>query len=70
MLSKSHNPSDNTLEITLVAVSAVFLSLATIAIGIRLWSRRIQRCSLVLNDYAAIVAWVRDITKSISLAVG
>ena len=46
------------MGITTNVIDAVFLGLATIAVGIRLWSRKIQRYSLVLNDYAAILAWV------------
>ena len=71
MYSRSLSPSrDNTLEITLVAINAVFLGLATVAIGIRLWSREIQRCGLALNDYAAMLAWVRNSAQTVPLAVG
>ena len=48
-----------TMETTLVAINGVFTGLATVAVGIRLWSRKIQRCSLSLNDYAAMLGWVR-----------
>lgn len=43
---------------TLIICGYTFLGLATIAIGIRLWSRKIQRKALILNDYAAMLAWV------------
>lgn len=39
-------------------IYSLFLGLAAIAIGIRLWSRKIQRHRLSLNDYAAVLAWV------------
>ncbi|KAM0801841.1 hypothetical protein BDR22DRAFT_888293 [Usnea florida] len=41
-----------------IAINSVFLCLAAVAVGIRLWSRRIQRHVLCLNDYAVILAWV------------
>lgn len=44
--------------ITTIVINTVCLGLATVAVGIRLWSRKIQRHSLVLNDYAAMLAWV------------
>ena len=46
------------LGISTIVIDAVFLGLATVAVGIRLWSRKIQQHILVLNDYAAILAWV------------
>ena len=54
-LTSSHGGA---MGITLIAVGSVFLGLATVAIGVRLWSRKIQRHSLLLNDYAAVIAWV------------
>ena len=42
----------------LIVVNGVLLGLATVAVCIRLWSRKIQRHGLVLNDYAAVLAWV------------
>lgn len=54
-LSLSHGDA---LGITLIVIADVFMGLATLAVGIRLWSRKIQRHSLVLNDYAAILGWV------------
>lgn len=41
-------------------VQIVFEVLAIIAIALRIWSRRLKRTSFVLNDYAAIVALVRE----------
>lgn len=46
------------VDTTLIICGYTFLGLATIAIGIRLWSRKIQRQALMLNDYAAMLAWV------------
>lgn len=42
----------------MVVTSDVLLGLTFVAIGIRLWSRKIQRHGLFLNDYAAVFAWV------------
>ena len=46
------------LQVTVLVLDALFFALATAAIGIRLWSRRIQRHRLCLNDYAILLAWV------------
>lgn len=46
-----------------IVIDSVLLSLATIAISIRLYSRKLQRYSLLLNDYAAMLAWVRTMTQ-------
>ena len=46
------------MGVILVVITNVFLGLATIAVSIRLWSRKIQRNGLFLNDYAAMLAWV------------
>lgn len=59
MHSRNLGPSHgDALGIILIVISSVFLGLTTIAISIRLWSRKIQRNSLVLNDYTAMLAWV------------
>ncbi|KAI0552561.1 hypothetical protein F4679DRAFT_581464 [Xylaria curta] len=41
-----------------VIVSFISTPLAMIALGLRLWSRRLQRVSLAFNDYMAITAMV------------
>ena len=46
------------MGIMTIVIGTVCLGFATVAVGIRLWSRKIQRHSLVLNDYAAVLAWV------------
>ncbi|KAH7115007.1 hypothetical protein B0J11DRAFT_539612 [Dendryphion nanum] len=46
-----HNPRG----LRLIIVLSVFLLLAIISVGLRLWGRRIQRKSLVFNDYAIMV---------------
>ena len=59
MFSRHLSPSHGgALGLTLIINNNLFLGLATIAIGIRLWSRKIQRHGLSLNDYAAMLAWV------------
>ena len=54
-LSISHGDG---LGITTIVIDTACLGLATVAVGIRLWSRKIQQHRLVLNDYAAMLAWV------------
>ena len=51
------------MGITAIVIDSVLLSLATIAISIRLYSKKLQRQSLLLNDYAAMLAWVRILTQ-------
>lgn len=48
----------NRLGIALICVSTVLSTLATLAVILRLWSRRIQSVAFMLNDYAAVVALV------------
>lgn len=48
----------DSLGITVIVLDALFLGLSAVAVGIRLWSRRIQGLGLSLNDYAAVLAWV------------
>lgn len=43
-----------------MAVSFLFLGIATAAVGLRLWSRKLKKTSLGLNDYAILTALVRD----------
>lgn len=61
-LRPSHE-TGNELGTTLVVVIDVLLGLASVAVGIRLWSRKTQRHGLFLNDYAAVFAWVRGVLK-------
>lgn len=60
-LSATHG---NSINIIYIVIADVFLGLATLAVGIRLWSRKIQRQSLVLNDYTAILGWVETMIKT------
>lgn len=46
------------LCIVVIAISAFLVALDTAALGIRLWSRRLQGLSLCFNDYAMLLAWV------------
>ena len=45
-------------SIKLVVICAVFLPLAVVATGLRLWARRLKRVSLSLNDYLIVAALV------------
>lgn len=59
MYSRGLSPSHgDAIGVILVVITNVFLGLTTFAVSIRLWSRKIQRNGLFLNDYAAILAWV------------
>ena len=44
--------------VMLIALSAIFLALALIAVALRLWSRRLMRAQLALNDYLVLLAMV------------
>ena len=50
--------SDNRKGIDLIILTVVFLALATVAVGLRVWARRIRRRALGFDDYACFVAWV------------
>ena len=59
MYQRSLGPGQgDPLGTIVVVLDSVFLSLAAVAICIRLWSRKIQGLGLYLNDYAAVLAWV------------
>ena len=42
-----------------VTIIAVFSSLASVAVVLRVWARRIQNIPLALNDYLIVLALVR-----------
>ena len=42
----------------LLVVSASCFALASGAVALRLWARRIKGCCLCFNDYAILAAWV------------
>lgn len=44
-----------------IAVQTVLLAVGLIAVGLRLWSRRLQHNSLQGNDWLVIPAAVRDL---------
>ncbi len=50
--------SDNWEGINLIILTVVFLALATVAVGLRIWAKRIRRRALGSDDYACFVAWV------------
>ena len=52
------DPGSQDLGPHVVILDSIFLTLATIALGIRIWSRKIKGYDLCLNDYAVLVAWV------------
>lgn len=59
----------NALGILEPVIYSIFLGLAAIAVGIRLWSRKIQRHGLSINDYAVVLAWVwKSTLATVSMA--
>ena len=59
MIQRDVIPPSNTLGWTVVVLDVLLLSLSACALVVRVNSRHIQRHSLCLNDYLAILAWVR-----------
>ena len=53
---------------TYFAVACVFQGIAVLAIAARLWSKRIVRLSLQLNDFAILIALVRHFGSILLLA--
>ena len=47
-------------NVQLIILCSVFLALAIVTVGLRLFTRRIKRTKLRINDYLIIVALVRD----------
>jgi branched-subunit amino acid transport protein len=43
-----------------IAVETPFLLLALVAVALRLWARKLKRRTLEFNDYAILVAIVRQ----------
>ena len=54
------NLYDGDRGLQLIIISVVFGSLATVAVALRLMSRRIKRKNLAADDYWIILALVRD----------
>ena len=52
------SPMGTVVVAMVIAMIALFMALDTAALGIRLWSRRLQGFSLCFNDYAVLLAWV------------
>ena len=46
------------LGVVIIAITVFLVALDTAALGLRLWSRRLQGLSLCFNDYAVLLAWV------------
>ena len=45
-------------SVKLLAVTVIFLALAVIAVGLRIWARTIKRVMLQMNDYYIFLALV------------
>lgn len=48
----------NPTGIAVLAVSSVGIFVALVAVGFRIWARRLKKKRLNLGDYLIIVAWV------------
>lgn len=46
--------------IKIIILCVIFLALATTAVGLRIWARRIKGSLLCLNDYTILAALVGD----------
>jgi hypothetical protein len=53
-----HSLGHNWLGKADIAVQTIFLAVSLVAVGLRLWSRRLQSCSLQLNDWFIVLATV------------
>lgn len=51
-----------------IAVQTVLLAICFVAVGLRLWSRRLQQVSLQGNDWLIVAATVRALVKTMCLA--
>ena len=47
-----------------ITANAVLLALATIAVLLRLWARRLRDKALVLNDYTIVLSLVSNYTRT------
>lgn len=47
-----------------IAVQTILLAAGFVAVGLRLWSRRLQQVSLQVNDWLILAAAVRSYTWS------
>ena len=54
-LNQALGPTYYTKHITVIAV---FSGVASVAVGLRFWARRIQNMSLELNDYLIVLGLV------------
>lgn len=48
---------------SIIAGTSVVFTLASVAIILRLWSRRLKRVRLGLDDWLILAAWVRPSTR-------
>ena len=55
-IENTHDISPRALK--LLVISASCFALASGAVTLRLWARRIKGCHLSFNDYAILAAWV------------
>lgn len=52
--------------VALIFINSIMITMAALAICLRLWSRRMKRTFLQFNDYIILVAWVGTIFCSLS----
>ena len=48
----------NPQGLTILILCSIFAGLAVITVGLRLWSRRLKKQKLCLNDYSVLIALV------------
>ncbi|MCJ1333056.1 hypothetical protein MMC10_009750 [Thelotrema lepadinum] len=71
MLNPRSIPSSgDSLGIFTIALDYTVILLATLALGLRLWSRRIKHVSLCFNDYVLFLAWLFTVGLIITATIG
>ena len=49
---------DSMVSTTCLAVTSLFVTLSSIAVGLRIWARRIKSLQLEADDYTVLIALV------------
>ena len=48
----------NSAAIKAIVISAIFLVLAFVSVGLRIWARKLKNCAWSWNDHAIVIALV------------
>ena len=65
-------PQGDSQGVMLIAIIAIFWTLAVVSVALRIWARHIKKVQFVINDYAIFVAIVSpwsECTSSYTLAL-